>query len=719
MLMRLMPHCRFAFVLAFAGLLPACDCGDDGRKSADAGPEGGDVVPEAGPDGGPDGGDFDGGILGSPCEPGDPCNDNVPCTQDSCDEVAGGDDEWRCRNVPNDIPCGDGISCNGEEVCDRRQGCIAGPPLSCNDLDVCTIDSCDEELPEPCLHAPRDFDADGHADEHCKGGDDCDDGNARVFEGAPEICGDGFDNDCNGLGEGLIDEVGCLPPGYDFCSGALDVSGGGVFEVDLGGTFRDYSTSCGFGNNRDAALVFTLDAPMDVDVQAEVGFTLSTVALGDDCVDDLVADPATHEFDELECNWGWPGRVRRRNLPAGTYYVIVAANVDEIAVVRVTFSDPTPAPTNEACDAPIDVSAGGEWEASFVDVIDHYPTTCGFSDAELVYEFTTDAPQDVIVAATSDDGRSLSVSVRSVCDNQGTEIRCTYSAPADFRLYSLAAGTYYLLVESGSENAMTLEVSFEPPSDPPPGDTCDDPIDVSAGGIFSGDLGDMQDDHDTRCGFHYRETVYELTLDEVKDVFLESTSTTYTYLSVRTDCDDRDTERRCVYGDPARATFRSLAAGTYYILVESFQRVDYDLSVTIADPVPIVDVATNDTCTGDEYEIPVLAGGVFRGNTEGMAADYTATCGFNAGSPDATYRFELDARTHVEASLEGSSYNTVLHLHTGTCNPPDQLACNDNNLGSESFIAMDLDDGTYFLVVDGFGAASDGDYLLDVTFEDL
>src|SRR5207245_11505855 len=69
------------------------------------------------------------------CTAGTPlgCNDNNPCTTDSCDPAAG------CRNVPvvNGTPCGDGNVCNGAETC-QAGACSAGAPLtSCSDGDAC------------------------------------------------------------------------------------------------------------------------------------------------------------------------------------------------------------------------------------------------------------------------------------------------------------------------------------------------------------------------------------------------------------------------------------------------------------------------------------------------------------------------------------------------------------------------------------------------------
>src|SRR5688572_19901775 len=93
--------------------------------------------------------------MGPPCDPALPddpaCDDGVPCTRDICDPLG------FCRNTVDTALCDDGIFCNGLERCNPiRGGCDPSPPESCNDMDVCTIDTCDEEL-KTCLHGPRDF----------------------------------------------------------------------------------------------------------------------------------------------------------------------------------------------------------------------------------------------------------------------------------------------------------------------------------------------------------------------------------------------------------------------------------------------------------------------------------------------------------------------------------------------------------------------------------
>jgi hypothetical protein len=65
--------------------------------------------------------------------------------------VCRADDGVPCE--PDQPVCSDGDLCNGVETCDpETRTCQPGAPLSCNDGDSCTIDSCDPSL--GCLHLP-------------------------------------------------------------------------------------------------------------------------------------------------------------------------------------------------------------------------------------------------------------------------------------------------------------------------------------------------------------------------------------------------------------------------------------------------------------------------------------------------------------------------------------------------------------------------------------
>ncbi len=90
-------------------------------------------------------------VAGS-CEPGTPvdCTDPVACTEDSCNE-----DTDACVNLPNDTLCGDGVWCNGAEICDALAGCQAGVARDCDDGVGCTSDACNEDT-DSCDHLPND-----------------------------------------------------------------------------------------------------------------------------------------------------------------------------------------------------------------------------------------------------------------------------------------------------------------------------------------------------------------------------------------------------------------------------------------------------------------------------------------------------------------------------------------------------------------------------------
>jgi len=73
-------------------------------------------------------------VAGTPLD----CNDNNACTTDSCNSSSG------CVHNPANEgqSCSDGNVCNGQEVCLSGQ-CRAPAPLNCNDNNPCTADSCD------------------------------------------------------------------------------------------------------------------------------------------------------------------------------------------------------------------------------------------------------------------------------------------------------------------------------------------------------------------------------------------------------------------------------------------------------------------------------------------------------------------------------------------------------------------------------------------------
>ncbi len=163
-----------------------------------------------------------------------PCDDDIACTDDSCDEANN-----QCERIANHQRCDDRDPCNGPEYCDQVLGCQAGVPLNCDDEIACTDDSCEEGV--GCKNLP--------VDANCSDGLDCTDGvcdleaGGCVFVAHDERCGDtvGCTDDRCDLSEGCVhdpnntlcdDGIGCTtnlcqaatgctyPPDHSQCSAA-------------------------------------------------------------------------------------------------------------------------------------------------------------------------------------------------------------------------------------------------------------------------------------------------------------------------------------------------------------------------------------------------------------------------------------------------------------------------------------------------------------------
>jgi hypothetical protein len=176
------------------------------------------------------------------------CNDNDPLTFPGAEELCDGRDN-DCNGQIDDNPRdgrmvyldsdGDGFG-NQEEyflVCDQVPQGYSDIPGDCDDSDktvfpgapeICKDNkdnNCNGTIDENCTDA----DGDGHISA-AVGGDDCDDNNKDIHPGATEEC-DGIDNDC----DGMIDESMTPVPATNqlgVCAGAVMICRNGVLTID-------------------------------------------------------------------------------------------------------------------------------------------------------------------------------------------------------------------------------------------------------------------------------------------------------------------------------------------------------------------------------------------------------------------------------------------------------------------------------------------------------
>lgn len=640
------------------------------------------------------------------------CDDGVECTRDVCLS------QGYCSSTTDYTRCSDDVFCNGTEICDAFKGCIPGLAPTCDDLDPCTIDSCDNERKD-CVHKPRDFDHDGEADLHCPGGTDCDDFDDTRGSQRSEICGDDIDNDC----DTQIDEQICGQPAHDTCTDALDITQGGSFEVSLLGAGADYSTSCtggvgatGAAAASDAVFTFELTAPSDVKLAARGILTSgedeeATLALQSKC---------GAMSSELKCAHSFPADLRVRALPAGRYFVIANSSQAASLWLSIDISAATSAPTNGLCEDAIDVGQGGRFEGDFVDVGDETTSVCGTTkQPDVYYKLTLDKPSDVEISAVSDELGMLTISVRDSCDNTSLVRGCRSAEPALTRLHQLPAGSYVVVLEgpSSRELSYAIEVAILDPTPIPQGDNCTSPIPLPVGAPVLVSLGDKQAEIRTSCESTGPDAVLSFHLDVPRNVTVTVDADNDSVVAaLQKTCGDVGTERACSKSAPLELKAQNVEAGDYFVVVDSLVAQSVTLQLATAEPSPTLIVTGNDNCSS-AYEI-LGSGGIYSGDTRTLLEDFADACGESVTSPDAVYKLQLNDRRRVVVQVQ-SGFDSVLHRIRDQRTTPDVCtnvtseACNDKPLaGTAAALDEFLPAGVYYYVVDGFGSTNTGFYTL-------
>ncbi|MEB2311313.1 MAG: putative metal-binding motif-containing protein [Sorangiineae bacterium] len=703
-------------LLALAATLAGCGSQSSSRSPfLDSGAAGasGAAGQGAGGLGGAAGDGSAGGAVGGPCVDDGQCDDGLDCTTDGCDLALG-----RCRHEPAQSRCDDGVYCNGAEVCDAKRGCIAGEPVSCSDDDTCTIDTC-VEATRSCAHAPRDADGDGDPPWNCGGGD-CNDGNPDVSSLAPEICGNGVDDDC----DGELDEDDCSSPRHDTCADALEITASGSYPMSLAAASSDYSASCAGsgGSFRDvvAALVVPEGPPVDIDVVAtstDPGLALAVSGTCGVASSELACSPTYVR------QTGNVARVRARGLGPGAYPLAVFGLAGSEVLLRVEYLPAAPAPSNETCGTALPLEPGEPVLARLAGVARDLESACTSSAGELVYALTLSAAADVDLYATSADGLGTpSLSLRGgACAGLADERTCQSADNAHLFVRVSSPSTLYVSVSADAPSDVRVLARVGAPSSPSADELCDGAPPLEAGKSVNVSLAGHTDDISLGCLSGAADAAYRLDLTERSDVLLVERISSGDVGAVGLAPPECRVGGALSCGtswaSPVRAVARGVAPGSHRAVVESQYGSPVTLAAYTRPARPPVLVPFADTC---ETAIDIPAdGGRFLGNTANASADYEAGCDLGGqpagGAPDQMLRLKLSRPRRVVLDMKGSGYDTLLDVRRADTCPGTELAaaCAAGYYQDKSFLSLLLPAGEYFVQVDGYRGGS-GEWSLDV-----
>ncbi len=658
--------------------------------------------------------------LGGPCLDDNDCNDGLDCTSDACDLTI-----ERCRFLPDDSLCDDQQFCNGAERCENNEGCVAGEPSECSDGSACTIDACDEAT-KSCTHEIRDADMDGDPDIHCAPGKDCDDNDPTRSSLLPEVCGNGKDDNC----DGLIDDGSCISPSHDTCLDPLEISASGTYALDTTGAGFNYASTCSLPNQaaaRDvvAAVLLAAGPPVDIEITARTPWPGVTATIAGSC-----GDPST----EIACGksyfsplGGQLAKARARSVGDPSQdlaFPIYVATDSPIALsLDVQFLPASTKPDNETCGTALPIQPGVPTLVSIVDAVPDLATNCAFATGDLVYSFSIAQPQNIEVYATSVDGDGLPwLSLRGPgCALLADEITCQQAVSPHLFWQSLPAGTYYVGVAASAPTDALVTVEVLPPTPPSADDNCATAPPLAPNTTVDVDMVGYQDDHNLGCFPGAPEAAFALDVAVPSDLLLVERIAQGDSGAVELalpGCTSLDL-LACFAGAPSplRTAKYNVAPGDYRVVGESFLSKPIQLTAFMRPTVAPVFVPFADGCA-DAVDIPET-GGRFQGNTANANADFTAGCDQAGGAPngakDQLLRLVLSADKRVVFDMGGSAYTTLLDVRKGPSCPGNEVVggCTIGYYTGRSFLDLDLAAGTYYVQIDGFVAES-GPWSLDV-----
>lgn len=502
----------------------------------------------------------------------------------------------------------------------------------------------------------------------------------------PNDCGDGDDNDADGLIDDL--DPGCAfngdaeAPNPDFaaCGDGADNDGDGAIDLDDPGCdsaidedeWNEPVARCkdGVDNDGDELLDYPNDPGCQVSLDDDEedncpnGSGCPPCSNGvDDDADDVIDYP-----DDLGCN--------------------SASDDDEFN------ADPSicganvplqPLPPGGVVDGFLDADRTNELIS----------LECGGSGTESVFQIVADRAI-AFTAATNFDGTEVDtvLYLREECRESASELTCNDDvgeAKGSRIRADLEPGTYYLVVDarnSGVSGAFHLEVE----RDLAVGSPCDpDDASVSCPPGFFCRLLTPNADGET-CQRPACNDNHDFDGDGLKD-FPDDPG-----------CDspqDNSESDNC----PNGASCPQCADGVDNNDSED-TRVDYP-----ADPG--CSSASDDSeqdCTDSDPLITITKPNL-TGSTGTLHDDFVPECNGSNTAKDRAYRLVVPGNlTTLAIDTNTSALDTVLTLRAGECTA-NELACNDDGgsgAGDSKITRTNVAAGTYYIVVDGFGSASGG-----------
>jgi hypothetical protein len=386
------------------------------------------------------------------------------------------------------------------------------------------------------------------------------------------------------------------PPTNETCGTASPIAPGSAVIAALTGATKDIASRC-TPMSGDLLYKFDLAAPADVTV-----FGTSIDGQGAPIVSLRRAACAKLE-DEIACGSGASARAFARALPAGTYFVAVAATAPSDVRVELEIAQVTPPPADERCETAPRIEPNRTIAVSLYDHTDDVGFGCSDPGAvDAAYSLQIDEPSDVLLLMrfSSGDIGTLALA-NSTCGPSALACAKEGVTPMRAAVRSAPPGAYRAVVETRVGNPVELTALVRkavPPSLIPFADTCATaPVIDELGGFYQGSTSNAQPDYSAGCDSSGTgpggapDQMLKLVLSSRRRVIFDMLGSSFaTLLDVRKGdaCPGAEIERGCAAGYVAQRSFLDLTldAGNYWVQVDGFngEQGTWFLDVRVIDP---------------------------------------------------------------------------------------------------------------------------------------
>ncbi len=423
--------------------------------------------------------------------------------------------------------------------------------------------------------------------------------------------------------------------------------------------------------------------------------------------------------DMLDCNDDHMDTAHSRidtTLDPGTYYFAVDGYADSRGAYTVQVNASQLRPIADICAQAPALVPGQPVSGSTDGEQDSFQGTCagGTRSADVVYRLPVAQRSRVRVFQQSDHDGALYL--RSDCANSASEIACNDDFVSTSQSVITAVvdpGDYFVYTDgygSGSQGRYTMTADVAPIGQgSSQADSCSAPGAMAPNQMVQVDTMRANDDYAGSCGGQGApDQVFNFSVQSRSRVDISLANVQFEgVVYLQRTCGDASTEIVCLPMMGNNTVSAVVDPGQYSVVFDGQQATSFgalEATMTTTDLAAL---------TRDCRQAPMIRPGqTVNGETRSTTDRFQASCGGRTRSNDRVYRLRLRRRSRVVMNLNGD-YDCSLHIRSDCADGATEVACNDDTNGaSHSMIDTTLDRGTYYVIVDGYGAGSAGSFSL-------